>query len=326
MTLVLFLFLSLIPRLVSAKSALIVFKRGSSGSTWFADLLRHASWCGHFVAEANTCVRNETSSQELLTWMRETLVVSTNVTRLKGKPKCTATKLDWWHEDKMVGFSIEPESSNPVVAWASYANLLALPRTWAVFYVRTNIVKYFVAKEHKHIAFNTICGTSKSLSAEARDCIRQHGITNERFAVDAAELVKETYRLATAYARMLATLKSLPTRHAPVVVTYEALQLDPAAALRSLAEIVGLRAPSFDTVNSSSIKITSNDLRRTISNFDELSAALRRGRHPQLNQLLRETMPIAHAKVCLFAQIDPHQPRSSRVAPQSECDSLTIGE
>ena len=322
----LFFFLTLVARLVLAKTAarLIVFKRAASGSTWFADLLRHESWCGHFVSEANTCPHIKNSSQELLTWMTETLVG--NFTPLSRKPKCDATKLDWQDKDKMIGFSIEPESSFPVITWASYGTLLALPRTWAVFYVRTNLVKHFVAKEHKRQSFNTICGTSKSFRAEARDCIQQNGIDKERFAVNATILVRGTYGIAESYARSLATIKGLARLHTPVVVTYEALLLDPGTVLRGLAEIVGIRALSFDTLDSPSIKITSDDLRDSISNFDELHSALRgKHRHPQLSQQLRETTPIAHTEVCLFRHIDRHH-LSDKSTPQSECDSFTIGE
>ena len=319
-----FFFLSLIARLVSAEPAarLIVFKRGQSGSTWFADLLRHESWCGQFVAEAQSCGLNKTSSRALLTWMTDTLVGSAKNPPLSKKSKCMAAKLDY--KDKVVGFSIQPFQT-PVVAWKDYGTLLALPRTWAVFYVRTNLVKFYVSKEHTRMSLNTICGTSKSLTAEARDCIRQNGIANERFAVRAAKLVSGTYSFAKSHADTLAKLKAFPVPHTPVVVTYEALLLDPVAVLRGLAEIVGLRAPSFNTAKSASIKITSDDLRDTISNFDELEQQLR-GRHPLLSQQLSETMPIAYAKVCLFQEIDRRRLFSAGSRPQSECDSFTIGE
>ena len=125
------------------------------------------------------------------------------------------------------------------VSWDSYRELLRMPRTWAVFYVRTNLVKRFVSTTHKRLSLNVMCGTSKSISIKQRDCLAHNGIAKEHFFVNAAELVEETHTAAKWYAKTLTSLKGLGAPLA--VVTYEALLLDPVAELERLACILGLK-------------------------------------------------------------------------------------
>ncbi|KAH8062198.1 hypothetical protein JL722_3110 [Aureococcus anophagefferens] len=275
--------LLLVVRTAAYKKAykIVVFKESRTGSTWMADMLAHEPAVAYFEHEANNCFNKKVQvdpsrvrSDTLRTFLG-----------ILGAPRCNMTCRAYDDagvptfavvaaaEDprarpgclagKIVGFDVAAEhllrqNAAPLTWRGDWPRLLRLPDVTPVVYARSNLVK-------------------RKLAAGA------HG--------DALK-----------WSSLLDNVTEAAGGARPFVMYYEALQLDPKAEIERLFAAVGLGGKGEPVpevlARSTSVKITSDDLRRSVANFDDVALELD-ALDPCLAAQFRDADSAVFADLCL---------------------------
>jgi len=226
-----------------------------------------------------------------------------------GPPKCV--------EDKVVGFDVAPtalwgavkETNTPGLTWSrDWPALFRLPGVTPVVYARTNQIKLAMAQRHGRVFFKE-CGELKTVAAHQRACYQKRKEKiNEPMAIDGRDLAHQAQRYGEGWKKVLERVANAAGRK-PFVLYYEALQADAKKELTRLFAHVGLRSPRT-VAKSSSMKITSDDLRPSIASFVKVRrevAAISPGLAAQLADTSRavfKTIYLAGNRTASFARLE----------------------
>ena len=233
------------------------------------------------------------------------------VDHYRGPPPCV--------RDKIVGFD-----ANPVRAPFSHNDWIAvlrLPRVAPVVYVRTNSVeirvetkadrwrgggrvrqchrsrgiapsiptqvKMAVSLAHSKVLVR-YCQTHKVVNEKQMACFKAHkDKLRQKFRVDPTHLVEVAEGLGQMWVDTLRNVTAAAGRR-PLVVYYEALQVNPKREIRRLFTFAGLPPTTKIKAESTSKKLTPEDLRATLLDFGKTAKFLRE-RRPGLHDQLVDT-------------------------------------
>ena len=176
-----------------------------------------------------------------------------------------------------------------------------LPRP--VVYARSNLVKRKVSNVHADVLQKFCWGTHKVVTAKARECYEEHRAELEKpLALHAGKLAAGAHGDALKWSSLLDNVTEAAGGARPFVMYYEALQLDPKAEIERLFAAVGLGGKGEPVpevlARSTSVKITSDDLRRSVANFDDVARELD-ALDPCLAAQFRDADSAVFADLCL---------------------------
>ena len=261
-----------------AGRGIVVFKRGGSGSTWFDTLLGNHPDVD-FRHEAHHTVFAPFHGPDKATKRMRNF--------LSGGKKCRS-------EGGYCGFSISPTKHAEGVDWT---RLVRDTGASVVVFVRTNVIKRLLGLERKSLvhALPKRCRRGSSYKPEMKDdpgCAM-----NRSVAMGPARIWNGTDEAA--FLQSWDLIETAMTIGAPVqVLSYEAMQQDLVKTFDSLAAFSGWPLSSFDwSSHVKTAKVTSEDLRLGISNFDEVEHWLQ-GKECYLDMLHSESQqifPLCHA-------------------------------
>ena len=268
-------------------SPIVVFKKARTGSTWLADMLASDARVVFFRHEAQGCFSDDAErTRKAFEVMVRRPTCSTQM--------CPNSKNDAWlhaptttecFDNKLVGFDVNP-SHTPFLSWErDWPQLLRTP-VKTVVYIRTNLIKHAISSIHADVLVKA-CDTHKVLSQKAKDCVESNTeVLSQKMSVDALSLSKSARKLGRYWVDLLSNATQASGGKV-FVLYYEALQRDALTELGRLFDYVGVTAPST-TPESSSVKITPDDLRETIADFDQVRQDLLR-EDPALVEQLEDT-------------------------------------
>ena len=261
-----------------AGRGIVVFKRGGSGSTWFDTLLGNHPDVD-FRHEAHHTVFAPFHGPDKATKRMRNF--------LSGGKKCRS-------EGGYCGFSISPTKHAEGVDWK---RLVRDTGASIVVFVRTNVIKRLLGLERKSLvhALPKRCRRGSSYKPEMKDdpgCAM-----NRSVAMGPARIWNGTDEAA--FLQSWDLIETAMAIGAPVqVLSYEAMQQDLVKTFDSLAAFSGWPLSSFDwSSHVKTAKVTSEDLRLSISNFDEVEHWLQ-GKECYLDMLHSESQqifPLCHA-------------------------------
>ena len=294
---------------------IVVFKKARTGSTWLADMLEKDERVAFFRHEAQGCFSDDADrTRKAFEVMVRRPTCSTQM--------CPNSKKDAWltaptttecFTNKLVGFDLNP-SHTPFLSWERDWPLLLRKPVKTVVYMRTNLIKHAISSIHADVLVKA-CDTHKVLSQKAKDCVESNTeVLSQKIAVDASSLSKSARKLGRYWVSLLNN-----TMHASggkvFVLYYEALQRDAASELGRLFDYVGVTGTSVP--ESSSVKITPDDLRETIADFDRVRRDLLR-EDPALVAQLEDTsfrvfrnLKLPDNRTQSIAQYEVQRPKSN---------------
>ena len=264
----------------------VIFKEARTGSTWLADLLRNERSVGYFAHEASSCVKNGDGALQRQALF--SLLAAPACDMRCGVQARDAARLRWLADErrpappcfagKLVGFDIQAkndlgEDRSPPLDWAAdWKRLLRLPDVRAVVFARTNVVKRCVSKAHVDV-FYAHCRTRKAVSADHRACLAAHrAAIDAPVAVDGADLARLAHNEGREWVDLMEKAGAAGGRP-PLLVFYEALLRDPHRELKRFFAALGMGDRAVSAA-SGSLKITGDDLRKSVANFSGVEAAL----------------------------------------------------
>lgn len=257
---------------------IIVFKRGGSGSTWFDTLLGNHPDVD-FRHEAHHSVFAPFHGPDKATQRMRNF--------LTGGKKCRS-------EGGYCGFSISPTKHAEGVDWSQ---LVRDTGASIVVFVRTNVIKRLLGLERKSLvhALPKRCRKGSSYKPEMKDdpgCVM-----NSTVVMGPSRIWNGTDEASFLQAWDL--IETAMTIGAPVqILSYEAMQQDLVKTFDALGAYSGWPLSSFDwSGHVKTAKVTSEDLRLSISNFDEVEQWLQ-GKPCFLDMLHSESQqifPLCHA-------------------------------
>jgi len=263
---------------VGSGRGLIVFKRGGSGSTWFDSLLgNHPSV--DFRHEAHHSVFAPFHGPEKATQRMRNF--------LKGGKKCRS-------EQGYCGFSISPTKHAKDVDWSE---LIRVTGASIVVFVRTNVIKRLLGLERKSLvhALPKRCRRGSSYKPEMKDdpaCAMntsvELGFGRIMDGTDEANFLQAWDLIETA----------LSTGGPFQILSYEGMQQNLTSTFETLGSFSGWPLSSFDWASHvRHAKVTSEDLRESVSNYDEVEQWLQN--KPCFLDMLhsenKQIFPLCHA-------------------------------
>jgi LPS sulfotransferase NodH len=256
-------------------SPVVVFKKSRTGSTWLADMLAQDARVAFFRHEAQGCFTDDAErTRKALEVMVRRPTCSTQMcpNAKKGDAWLTAPTTTDCFDNKLVGFDLNP-SHTPFLSWErDWPQLLRTP-VKTVVYMRTNLIKHAVSSIHADVLVKA-CDTHKVLSQKAKDCVESNTeALSQRIAVDALSLSKSARKLGQYWVSLLNNTTTASGGKV-FVLYYEALQRDASVELGRLFDYVGVSGSSVP--ESSSVKITPDDLRETLADFEQVQKDLSR--------------------------------------------------
>jgi len=304
---------------------IVVFKESRTGSTWMADMLAHEPAVAYFEHEANNCFNKKVQvdpsrvrSDTLRTFLGILGAPRCNMTCKayddagvptfavaaaedpRARPSCLAGKI--------VGFDVAAEhllrqNAAPLTWRGDWPRLLRLPDVTPVVYARSNLVKRKVSNVHADVLQKFCWGTHKVVTARARECYEEHRAELEKpLTLHAGKLAAGAHADALKWSALLDNVTEAAGGARPFVMYYEALQLDPKAEIERLFAAVGLGGKGEPVpevlARSTSVKITSDDLRRSVANFDDVAGELD-ALDPCLAAQFRDADSAVFADLCL---------------------------
>ena len=169
--------------------------------------------------------------------------------------------------------------------------MLTMPDVFPALYMRSNLVKHSVAVLHEQV-LKELCDGTHATRGAGWKCVEEHKREFDApLSISPERLAKLAHRRARAWKDLFDKITQAAGRP-PLVITYEALQMDAQAEIARMFGYVGLKNATRDSVvlQSLSNKLTSDDLRKALKNFDEHEAYLR-ARYPCLHQQLLDPGP-----------------------------------
>ena len=174
--------------------------------------------------------------------------------------------------------------------------MLRLPRVAPVVYARTNAVKMAVSLAHSKVLVR-YCQTHKVVNEKQMACFKAHkDKLRQKFRVDPTHLVEVAEGLGQMWVDTLRNVTAAAGRK-PLVVYYEALQVNPKREIRRLFTFAGLPPTTKIKAESTSKKLTPEDLRATLLDFGKTAKFLRErrpGLHDQLVDTAHRTFKTMH--------------------------------
>ena len=296
---------------------LVVFKRGRTGSTWFADLLTNEPAVAFFAHEAQYCLKSCAAKYHgERRMLRRALgaILSTPTCEMDcnphahGAPTCDARRVAWAKgrlvdhyrgpppcvRNRIVGFDANP--TRAPFSHNDWIAVLRLPRVAPVVYVRTNAVKMAVSLAHSKVLVR-YCQTHKVVNEKQMACFKAHkDKLRQKFRVDPTHLVEVAEGLGQMWVDTLRNVTAAAGRK-PLVVYYEALQVNPKREIRRLFTFAGLPPTTKIKAESTSKKLTPEDLRATLLDFGKTAKFLRErrpGLHDQLTDTAHRVFKVLH--------------------------------
>lgn len=251
---------------------IIVFKRGGSGSTWFDTLLGNHPDVD-FRHEAHHSVFAPFHGPDKATQKMRNF--------LTGGKKCRS-------ESGYCGFSISPTKHAEGV---DFSQLVRDTGASIVVFVRTNVIKRLLGLERKSLvhALPKRCRKGSSYKPEMKD--DPECVMNSTVIMGPARIWNGTDEASFLQAWDL--IETAMTIGAPVqILSYEAMQKDLVKTFDALGAYSGWPLSSFDwSSHVKTAKVTSEDLRLSIKNFDEVEQWLQ-GKQCFLDMLHSESQQI----------------------------------
>ena len=309
---------------------LVVFKNSRTGSTWMADMLNHEPAVDFFAHEANNCFHRRGSDPRALRFVQNDTFHT--FLGILGAPRCNMSCIETDHfgvpkmaaeaavdprsrpeclADKIVGFDVAADhvlrDGAPALSWdLHWPFLLKLPDVFSVVYARSNLVKRAVSARHVDVFQHLCFGTHKVVSEKAHACYEQHKAELDApLNVSGEWIIKHANTDATHWVELLENVTKA-SGAPPFVMFYENLLVDPKKELERLFRAVGLGRHGSDVdvvAQSTSLKITPDDLRLQIADFAAVEADLDK-EDPCLGDMLRDTSDVVYEDICL-----PHRKR-----------------
>ena len=266
---------------------IVVFKKSRTGSTWLADMLAQDARVAFFRHEAQGCFTDDavrTKKAFEIMVRRPTCSTQMCPNAKKGDAWLTAPTTTDCFDDKLVGFDVNP-SHTPFLSWErDWPQLLRTP-VKTVVYMRTNLIKHAVSSLHADVLVKA-CDTHKVLSQRSKDCVEANTeVLSRKIAVDALSLSNSARKLGRYWVDLLSNTTQASGGKV-FVLYYEALQRDASVELGRLFDYVGV--PGSSVPESSSVKITPDDLRETLADFGQVRRDLLR-EDPALVPQLEDT-------------------------------------
>ena len=132
------------------------------------------------------------------------------------------------------------------------------------------------------------CQTHKVVNEKQMACFKAHkDKLREKFRVDPTHLVEHAESLGQMWVDTLRNVTAAAGRK-PLVVYYEALQVNPKREMRRVFTFAGLPPATKIKAESTSKKLTPEDLRATLLDFGKTAKFLRE-RRPGLHDQLTDT-------------------------------------
>ena len=171
--------------------------------------------------------------------------------------------------------------------WTDWAPLLRLPGVATVVYARSNFFKLVLSRFHVQVLVD-LCHSHKTQRAKQTSCMAAHKNEISRPTdVSAERLARYARSEGGHFVDLLEGARKAANRPLHVVY-YERLQRDAKREIGRLFSRVGLDPAKVAAPASSSLKITSDDLRLSLKNFSGVEAELAR-EDPDFLDQLRDT-------------------------------------
>ena len=288
---------------------ILVLKLPASGSSWLASLLRtlqgvvfteelvtHVEAAAFTVAERQAYLRRALRTPRLGK-MRDQYMADYRLAGMVSLQTLqrNAKLLNPYHRPlRAHGFSVNPRHV-PIADWPKVA-----AGAKVVMYHRSNLVKHAVAHVHGRM-LDEACATRNIKASSAARCGSVFNasapfvVPVDLFEAMLHKVVRENRLLwEAAYA----------TRRPVYELLYEDMQRDAEGALRGLLGFVGIAGEAGPAVAGPPVttKVTSDSLRRSVVNFDEIEAAVGRVA-PCLLPMARDTRRAAFGPCAMPASV-----------------------
>lgn len=303
----------------------IILKNARTGSTWFASKLRNFDDMQVIEEGISYSQGQNYSNSQKTTYLLNILrgAIHTKIKLCADNTKCTSERMPSRASSSVPIITMEPAFSKKI----KYSMILQQTHSKLVIYVRSNTVKVAIAGIHGSLV-HRFCDSHNNMRASNK-CIDN---VPKKITTPAEDLFRHVVNMIPQTERLFERAEA--TKMNFHIVIYERLQVDEETELKALRAYLGLKEVEIVT-STNLIKATPDDLRDTLTHYDEFEALLtkratrdgasgsERDAYACLSRMLAAKTPLEHYPFCL--PTSQKIPKSIRPGKETHGDEDTKG-